>query len=222
MLFWGAELLFSIIFKFSSEKSVFSAIDTDLSKTVFKSDEGYSEGEKPGKMAKNDTTVCEENVSLRHLFIYPRKNLLAKVLEAQSDTQTLRWFSLTDVANLRKSVKNIASFVSVTKIRLKNVTQVTGTSSAVFLLSWHKKIVTHGCQQFRTLAVLHPKQKAYPKPQAHFTEDILPANTEKKRKANVKFKITRKLTAIQNPSWANFALSKPIVVNKKANRSLSG
>lgn len=165
---------------------MFSAIDTDLSKTVFKSDEGYSEGEKPGKMAKNDTTVCEENVSLRHLFIYPKKNLLAKVLEAQSDTQTLRWFSLTDIANLRKSVKNIASFVSITKIRLKNVTQVTGTSSAVFLLSWHKKIVTHGCQQFRTLAVLHPKQKAYPKPQVHFTEDILPANTEEKKESKCK------------------------------------
>lgn len=34
---------------------VFSAIDTDKSKTVFKSDEGYKEDEKPGKMPNNAT-----------------------------------------------------------------------------------------------------------------------------------------------------------------------
>lgn len=50
---------------------------------------------------------------------------------------------------------------------------------------------TYGCQQFRTFSVLHPKQKGYPRPQLHFTEDILPANTEKKRKANLKLKVIR-------------------------------
>jgi len=34
-------------------------------------------------------------------------------------------------------------------------------------------------------------------------------------KANFKFKVIRKVTAIQKPAWVNLVLSRPIVVNKK-------
>lgn len=36
---------------------VFSDLDTDISKTFFKLDEGYKEDEKPGKISKNLTMV---------------------------------------------------------------------------------------------------------------------------------------------------------------------
>lgn len=137
--------------------------------------------------------------------------------------QILRWFLLTDTANLSKPVENIASFVCITKARLKSATQITGMSSATFLLSWHKKIVTYGQQQFRTLSVPHPNQKGYPE-HSYISQKTSCLLTLRKKESKFKIQSFQEAqdSAIQNPSWANLALSQPIVVNKKASSNLSG
>lgn len=101
---------------------VFSDVDTDISKTFFKLDEGYKEDEKPEKISKNATTV----ISLVRSHTVP--TLLHCIVQLDNATWTLSPFIPRRPTPASKHNSTAAPLQSLWVDALQNMVGVAGLS----------------------------------------------------------------------------------------------